>query len=262
MDKGNFRRERLSELGIERLQRPTDSSWSNRSRRFQDRWHRFSAGGFERTFFALACAVAVVVGLIGVVALATQGGGGDGSAPASAQARPTGEKPANGSRPSPTAITIGVPDIPTNFPTETEVPEATPENDRMDCDEIRGTAYRSNEERAWYEKNCTASVNAPTARPPGSIGNTPVPQPTAPQPTAPPAGLTTGEAIGIGAQWLRTSAAKAYNVDSGSCSAVHIGDHWIVSCTGRLAGCQSASCERDLQVCVYADRRVVPASNC
>lgn len=263
MEKGNFRRERLNELGIERLQRGPERSWSARTRRIQDRWHRYTAAGWEKTFFAVACAVAVIVAIIGVVALATRGGG-EGGAPVSAQARPTEARPVS-SKASPTAITIGVPDIPTNLPTETAVPEATPENDRTSCDAIRGTAYRSNEERAWYEKNCSASVNGPPSIPPGSSSNTPGPiQPTAPpQPTSPPAGLSAGGAIGVAASWIRTSAPKAYTVDAGSCSAVHLGDHWIVSCTARLAGCQTAACGREMQVCVYdADRRVVPAASC
>ncbi len=263
MEKGDFRRDRLAELGIDRLQRPPEHAWSARSRRFQDRWHRFTAGGWERTFFVGAAVVAIIVAAIGVVALASGGGGGENSGSASAQARSTEAKPLTG-KATPTAITIGVPDIPTNLPTQTPLPEPTEEDagDRTACDQIRGTPYRSNEERAWFEKNCGASVTNPPSRPPGT-GNTPVPPPpTAPPPTSPPQGLTTSEVISLGVAWMTTSAPKAYTVDSSTCSAVHIGDHWIVSCTGRLAGCQSAACERDLQVCVYADRRVVGASSC
>jgi hypothetical protein len=259
MEKGSFRRERLNELGFERLQRPPERSWGVRSRRLQDRWHRFTAGGWERTFFAVACAVAVVIGLIGVVALATRGGGGDDGRPASAQAQPTEARPA-GDRASPTPVRIEVPDIPTNLPTQTDVPEATPAGDRTNCDEIRGTAYRSPEERAWYEANCGASVNGPPSQPPGSTVNTPVP-PTSP-PAATPSGVTAGQAIGLAASWMASSGSKAYDIDTGSCSAVHIGDHWIVSCTAHVSGCQSAACERELQACVYADRRVVNASSC
>lgn len=261
MEKGNFRRERLNELGIDRLQRPPDRAWSSRTRRLQDRWHRFAAAGWERTFFVAACGVAVIVAIIGVVALATRGGGGGGGdAAAAVNARPT-EAHSTSSRATPTAITIGVPDIPTNLPTETPLPE----NDRTDCDAIRGTSYRSQAERAWYEKNCGASVSKPPSQPPGPTGNTPVPvQPTSPPaPTPPPQGLSAGQAISLGISWMTTSAPKAYTVDSAACSAVHIGDHWIVSCTARLAGCQSSACEAQLQVCVYtADRRVVPAASC
>jgi hypothetical protein len=265
MEKGNFRRERLNELGFDRLHRPADKAWSVRSRRVRDRWHRFTAGGWDRTFFAVACAVAVVVALIGVVALMTRGGGSDGSTPAVAQSRPTEAKPA-GEKPSPTAIRINVPDLPTNLPTETDVPDATPEPDRTDCDDIRGTQYRSYEERLWYEDNCTGSVNAPpNSQPPGSTVNTPAPVPPTnpPAPTATASGLSAGDAITLGVSWMTTSAPKAYTVDGGTCTAVHIGDHWVVSCSAHLSGCQSDACRRDLQVCVYdADRRVVPASNC
>lgn len=264
MEKGNFRRERLNELGIDRLQRPPERSWSSRTRRLQDRWHRFAAAGWERTFFAAACGVAVIVAIIGVVALATRGAGGGNDAAASLNARPTEVHSAN-SRVTPTAITIGVPNIPTNLPTETPPPEPTEDgNDRTDCGEIRGTQYRSQTERVWYEKNCGGSVSNPPSQPPGSTGNTPVPvQPTSPPaPTSPPQGLSSGEAISLGISWMTTSAPKAYTVDSATCSAVHIGDHWVVSCTGRLAGCQSSACEAQLQVCVYADRRVVAAASC
>lgn len=262
MEKGNFRRERLAELGIERLQRPPERAWDVRARRMRDRWHRFAAAGWERTFFAVACGVAVIVAVIGVVALATSRGGGGNGAGASVNTRPTEAQSSNG-KATPTAITIGVPDIPTNLPTETPPPEPTEDSsNRTDCDDIRGTSYRSSEERAWYEKNCGAFVNNPPSQPPASTGNTPVPvHPTSP-PTSPPQGLSAGDAISLGISWMTTSAPKSYTVDSSTCSAIHIGDHWIVSCTAHLAGCQSAACEAQLQVCVYVDRRVVAGSSC
>ena len=236
MEKGNFRRERLTELGIDRLQRPPESSWSARSRRLQDRWHRFNAAGWERTFFVVACAVAVVVAIVGVVALATGGGGGsDGTA--SASSRPTEKRPVAAAKATPTAITIGVPDVPTQLPTETAQPTEAGDGGLV-----------------------TNPPSNPT-RPPAA--NTPVPgQPTSPPPTAPPTGLSAGDAIALGASYMTTSGPKRYTVDTGTCSAVHIGDHWIVSCTGRLAGCSSSACETQLQVCVYADRRVVSGSSC
>jgi hypothetical protein len=256
MEKGNFRRERLSELGIDRLQRPPERAWSARARRLQDHWHRFAAGGLERTFFAVACSVAVIVAIIGVVALATRGGGGGNDAAVAVSARPTEARSTNTSA-APTAITIAVPDIPTALPTETPPPE----EDRTECGDIRGTQYRSAAERAWYEKNCGAP-----SQPPGSTVNTPAPvqpnSPPAPTSTSPPQGLTTGEAISLGVSWMTASAPKAYTVDSATCSAVHIGDHWIVSCTARLAGCQNSACEQQLDVCVFADRRVVSAASC
>ena len=54
-------------------------------------------------------------------------------------------------------------------PTATATPEptatSTPELNRQDCDAIRGTPYRSPEERDWFLANCT------TAPPPSSAPN-------------------------------------------------------------------------------------------
>ena len=245
---------------MDRLHQPPGRDWNARARRLQDQWHRFTAGGMERVFFVVACGVAVIVAVIGVVALATRGGGGDDVA-ASVSARPT-ETRATRTLATPTVITIGVPDIPTTLPTETPPSE----DDRTSCGQIRGTSYRSAAERAWYEKNCSASVSNPPSQPPASTGNTPVPaQPTsppAPTSTAAPQGVTAGEAISLGASWMRTSAPKAYTVDTSTCSATYIGNHWIVSCTASLAGCQNSACEQQLDVCVFADRRVVSAASC
>ncbi len=265
MEKGDFRRERLAELGIDRLQRPPEHAWSARRRRMQDRWHRFMAGGWERTFFIGACGLALLVALVGLVALATRGGDGDGNASAVA---PRATKASSaGTNATPTAITIGVPDIPTTLPTQTPPPEPTEEDqeDRTNCDEIRGTRYRSNEERDWFAKNCGAQVNNPPSQPTPRTGTTPAAPTNPPPPTAPPPpaqGITAGEAIALGISWMEHSAGKSYDVDSATCSGVHIGDHWVVSCSARLSGCTSAACATELQVCVYADRRVVPASGC
>lgn len=265
MEKGDFRRERLAELGIDRLQRPPEHAWSARRRRMQDRWHRFMAGGWERTFFIGACGLALVVALVSLVALASRGGDGDGSASAVAGRKTS--TPSASAKATPTAISIGVPDIPTNLPTQTPPPEPTEEDteDRTDCDEIRGTPYRSNEERQWFEKNCGAQVNnpppgQPTTRAPAAA----VPPINPPPPTVPPPpqGMTVGEAIILGIAWMENSAGKSYDVDSGSCSGVHIGDHWVVSCSARLSGCTTAACATELQACVFADRRVVAASSC
>jgi hypothetical protein len=74
--------------------------------------------------------------------------------------------------------------------------------------------------------------------------------------------MTTAQAIILGISWMQNSAGASYEVDAGSCAGVHISDHWVVTCNARLSGCNTAACGTQLQACVYADRRVVAASNC
>jgi len=52
-------------------------------------------------------------------------------------------------------------------------PQATSGPDRTNCDEVRGTAYRSDTERAWYQANCL------NQQPPAPRPATPTPQPAA-----------------------------------------------------------------------------------
>lgn len=263
MEKGDFRREKLAELGLDRLQRRPDTGWSAFAHRLHHRWFRFMASaGWEKAFFALACLVAGIVAVIGIVALATRGGNNDGSGPAASLPRATAT-PASGVRPTATALVINVPVIPTRLPTSTPVAgSSSDEPNREDCDAIRGTPYESDAERNWFIENCGGSAKASPTRPPGSPGPTSPPPPTQPPPPTAPQGVSAGEAISLGAGWMTTSAPKSYTVDSGTCSAVRLSDHWIVSCTGRLSGCQSDACDQPLQVCVFADRRVVPAASC
>jgi hypothetical protein len=37
-------------------------------------------------------------------------------------------------------------------------PTPTPLRDRTTCEEIRGTEYRSDSEREWFQRNCTTGV--------------------------------------------------------------------------------------------------------
>jgi len=54
--------------------------------------------------------------------------------------------------------------IPTETPTP--VPTATPIVNRLDCDEIRGTPYHSEEERVWFLGNCITPTPVPPPPPP------------------------------------------------------------------------------------------------
>jgi hypothetical protein len=77
------------------------------------------------------------------------------------------------------SLTPGVPAILsfTAVPASTQVPSAL--GDRTSCDQIRGTAYRSNAERNWFNANCLAATPATpassTAADPARPTSTPVP---------------------------------------------------------------------------------------
>ena len=45
---------------------------------------------------------------------------------------------------------------PTAVPTQVASPTPTGLVDRTNCAEIRGTAYRSETERVWFQRNCSA----------------------------------------------------------------------------------------------------------
>jgi hypothetical protein len=69
----------------------------------------------------------------------------------------------------------------TAVPAATTVPGAL--GDRTSCDQIRGTAYRSEAERIWFTANCQAS---PTPTPAGSAASvTSTPEPPAVTPPTP-----------------------------------------------------------------------------
>lgn len=59
-------------------------------------------------------------------------------------------------------ISSGNLDAPPTAPPPTAVPTPTPEPNREDCNQIRGTEYRSGLEREWYLNNCLG----PAGRPP------------------------------------------------------------------------------------------------
>jgi LPXTG-site transpeptidase (sortase) family protein len=68
----------------------------------------------------------------------------------------------NGSGP-PASLSVAVaPSGPTS-PSAAAEPTATPLPDRTSCSEIAGTAYRSDAEREWYQKNCLTATTASTA---------------------------------------------------------------------------------------------------
>lgn len=54
---------------------------------------------------------------------------------------------------------------PTEAPTASAAATNTPLPDRTECDEIRGTQYRSVTEREFFLENCTGEPEAPTQQP-------------------------------------------------------------------------------------------------
>lgn len=54
-------------------------------------------------------------------------------------------------------VAISTQTLPTPLPTSA-APTATVTSDRTNCDQIRGTAYRSDAERTWYIANCSGTT--------------------------------------------------------------------------------------------------------
>jgi hypothetical protein len=99
---------------------------------------------------------------------------------------------ATGESPTPTSSHTTTPSA-----TPSITPTATPLPDRADCDDIRGTAYRSAAERQYYLSRCIP----PTATPGLAARGGPTSQPAQPQeplPTIPPVPLTPGGVTAMG----------------------------------------------------------------
>ncbi|HEY4694790.1 MAG TPA: hypothetical protein VIH52_02390 [Candidatus Nanoarchaeia archaeon] len=61
-------------------------------------------------------------------------------------------------------LSSGPTEVPTTQPTAVVPPTATAVTNRQNCNQIRGTAYLSEEERSWFQANCVAAQ--PTSPPP------------------------------------------------------------------------------------------------
>jgi hypothetical protein len=145
---------------------------------------------------------------------------------------------------------------------------------RQNCDLIRGTEYRSDLERQWFEAHCLEPTPEPTEAAPTATphstdgGNQPPPPPPPTQAPPPPPTedvFTSNDAIAAAASWMSTGTGAVYAVDQGSCNAVSTGGHWVVTCSVSLLGCHTAACAESLSACVYADAdsvRVVPTTQC
>ncbi len=226
--------------------------------RFGDAWERFWAfSPLERGMVLAGCVLAAIAAPIAIVALLSSGGGGGG-------ARRNVPAVIN----LPGATSVQLPATATPPPAiSTPTPRPTTQPDRQNCDEIAGTEYRSETEREWYIINCSPSVEAPPA---DNGGSPPPDEPSQPspseQPSPPPqnTGLTSSQAIAIGADWMRSNTHGQYQINSGSCTAASFGSKWVVSCNATLAGCGNASagCSTTLSACVLSTGAVLPSESC
>jgi hypothetical protein len=122
--------------------------------------------------FAIGMAIAAVILAVGLLAYSAFAGGGDDgndflvSLPTRV---PTAVSSAPSQQTAPTAIPVATSPPGVTAPAVTSVPAAAPTTvpavliDRTSCDEIRGTAYRSEAERTWFNSNCQASPTPPPA---------------------------------------------------------------------------------------------------
>jgi hypothetical protein len=139
--------------------------------------------------FAAGMAIAAVLFGFGLVIYNAFAGGDDGGpndflvalptrVPTAVSAAPT--QPAQGAAPQ-ISLTPNLAAILrfTAVPAATTVPGAT--GDRTNCDQIRGTAYRSDAERIWFNVNCgTTPTATPVGTPAASLA------PAAAEPTSAP----------------------------------------------------------------------------
>ena len=254
MDRRTVIRDKLAELTTESARHQTGWRYGA-GRSAQEVWRRFGAlSVLEKCLIAAGSVLAVIIIPVVVFALTTQGGG-------------SGSTAAHYTRPTSTAAAV------VSRPTSNGGPTSTPflVTVRRNCDLIKGSDYRSDAERQWYQENCTESTPTPRATPtpterrsnPPPGGGGPPPPPPPPAPTPSPDTLTADEAILLAANWMVNQAGPAYYVIDGSCSSVSNGSHFVVSCSLALQGCQTAVCAETHSACVYDNpARVVPASQC
>jgi hypothetical protein len=197
--------------------------------------------------------LAAIAAPVAVVALMTGGGGDD---------QPQVPAVIN----LPGATSVALPPTATPFPTPTtpaEKPSPTGPSDRHDCDEIRGTAYRSESEREWFLINCeVTSVANPLIDEPSEPAPPPAVPPSQPPQPTPDTGVSAGEAISLAVDWMAGNSGLQYSITEGSCSAVAFGSKWVVTCTATLQGCQGAACRSTLAACVLESGAVVSSESC
>ncbi len=249
---GENRRDRLARLNLEPLSRAPKEGWRARLDRVADMWGGFMAGsGWEKGFFAAAVLLIAGLAIGAIFMLASNAFGGGGGRKQVAAGSPRSTATLLPARPTPTAIVIAVPTPPTAAPT-----------DRTTCDAIRGTDYRSDSERQFFEQNCLTPVDQPPSPDGGGPPAGPPSEPPPPQPTEGPLVVDAGNAAEFATYWIEHNAPQAY-IDVGQCNALQAGGHWVVTCNANLAGCQGSVCATTISVCVFADPlQVRPSDQC
>ena len=253
MDWRSVRREKLARAVRESIPLEPERERSDAVRRLHELWERFWAFSlWERSVIIGGCVLAAIAAPVAVVALM---GGGGGGQPAVAGPRPTQSAAAATATDTPvpqqTVVNVFIRDTPT--------PTVPP--DRTNCDEIRGTAYRSDYEREWFILNCGEPTFVPD-QPPGPPGP-PGPPPPVQQPSPTPVPeFTSADAIARAVSWLRSESPTHYTVSAGSCSAISVAGHWVVTCNGSLQGCTGSACLVTVSVCVESTGATRPSDAC
>jgi len=87
-------------------------------------------------------------------------------------------------------------------------------------------------------------------------------EPPASEPESSGSTISAGEAISAALPWLAGEANAAYQLDSGSCTAISSGPNWIVTCRALLQGCVDPTvCVSTVTACVLS-QPVLVASIC
>ncbi len=204
---------------------------------------------------ALAVAGAMVAG-----GLLTQGNTTLPGSPALVADAPVAAPAAE--EPSSQVVTTRQPDLDlADLAILSEPDAAAVEPNRANCETIYGTAYGSESERIWFLANCiepepvVAFLAAPELS--GAVS-----QP-ATMAVSGPAEMSASAAIASSIDWISSQQEAVYDVANESCSALEVGELWLVSCETSLTGCQGEICMSWISVCVTdADGAVLANKNC
>ncbi len=241
MDWKTLREEKLAKTASYRPTKFREGIWWRATDRMGDVWARFMVlSWWEKGMMIGAGALLAVLPPMAAFALM---GGDEGQAALFPTATPI-------------AIIADSGPTPTITPQATSTPKAVPPThtpkplNREDCDEIRGTVYQSDDEQDWFTANCdeepepvdTATpVPVDTAPPVQQPTNTPQPEPS----------ISASQAKTMAASWIRSNLAfSELTVSTAGCNALPSGTGWLVGCTGTTPGCQAATCDTLIWVCI------------
>ncbi len=241
MDWKTLREEKLAKTASYRPTAPREGVLWTATEGMGNAWIRFLLlSVWEK---GMVIGVGVLLAVIGPMAAFALMGGDEG-------------QPALFPTATPIAIIADSGPTPTITPQATSTPKAVPPTptakplNREDCDEIRGTVYQSNDEQEWFIANCEEEPEpVDTATPEPVDSAPPVQQPTnTPQPEP---SISASQAQTMAASWIRSNVAfSELNVSTGGCNAQPSGSGWRVGCTGTTSGCQAATCDTLIWVCI------------